>query len=243
MTHPKSGNAPTPTRPRPSAEQIAKDLIATWLSPFYSHGGIKDGIVLAINNERALLAQRDKRVEELEARYQRYQELFPGAINRIDELDREVEALRAEVKRLEKHARDANERAERSIETLLHSRQECDALRDGLEKCAKAMRKKLDYCRRSGDCADIVLMPGEVCSEECLALTQALSAAQALLSHTQTEPRPIQVGDVVLHRTEGWTGTVETSDGYIVGVNCKHGLYGVSQLERVEPEKGEPAER
>lgn len=66
MTHPKPDNAPAPTGPVLSAEQIAKDLIATWLSPFYGHGGIRDGIILAINNERDILAQRDKRVEELD---------------------------------------------------------------------------------------------------------------------------------------------------------------------------------
>lgn len=47
--------------------------------------------------EIALLQQR---LSDMEARFLRYQEMFPGALNRMDELDKEREFLRAEVKRL-----------------------------------------------------------------------------------------------------------------------------------------------
>ena len=41
----------------------------------------------------------------------------------------------------------------------------------------EAIERKLADCREHGDCSDAALMPGEYCSNECVALASALAQA------------------------------------------------------------------
>lgn len=236
------------------------------------------------------------------------QEMFPGAINRMDELGREVEALRAEVKAAtatiarqgeelaslreavwpgkpawkpttQEPQQDfseafaeclwSNNRLLTKIKVLIHEDEEVglrasqelaenpigtspdsstgtadDAIPAATVEAIRVHPERPCCCDRSGINIDGTCLScgGRIMSQPDAAEIHAIHAL-VKAEHARTEPRPIQAGDTVRHRTEGWTGTVEISDGYTVRVNCKRGFYGVSQLERVEPEKGESAER
>lgn len=42
----------------------------------------------------------------------------------------------------------------------------------------EAAKRKLADCRETGDCSDAALQPGEVCSDECAALSAAIDKAE-----------------------------------------------------------------
>lgn len=246
------------------------------------------------------IAHLQQRLADMEARYQRYQEMFPGAINRIDELDREVEALRAEVKAAtatiarqgeelaslreavwpgkpewkpttQEPQQDfseafaeclwSNNRLLTKIKVLIHEDEEV-GLRASQELAENPIGTSPDSSTGTADDA-IPSATVEAIREHLDTKVQRPCSnvlCQLVGMHvgqcderveqpidTRTE-RPIQAGDRVRHKTEGWIGRVGliTADGYYGVVKTSeqfHCLFTAAQLGRVDPEKGEPAER
>lgn len=59
-------------------------------------------------------------------------------------------------------------------------RAKCAALAARLAELEQTVRAKLADCRENGECSDPALLPGEFCSDECVALDAAISAPVAV---------------------------------------------------------------